>query len=347
MKKFLAVVLAMSMVLGLAACGASSDSTDAGKEETTETAEGEAAAKVAMVLPGDINDMGWCQSAYEGLVEAESTYGVEIAYTEKIDQVDYESSIREYAAAGYDLILCIGGEFADACLVVGEEFPEVMIADFNGQAGQEPNVASYRYTTTETGFLTGVLAGLMTESGVCGYVAGSGAAHIQDAQEAFVDGVHYVNPDYTALTANTDSMTDVALAKEATQAMIDQGADVVTANANTAGLGGIECAEEKGVKFIGMISDQYNASPDTVMVSMCQDNGTMVMAIVDTFLKGEFSANLNLFGMNEGAIYMSDWHGHDAEMSDEDMAFIEETISKVMDGSLKADGILRKSSFEQ
>lgn len=346
MKKLLALVLAGAMVLSLAACGSSSDGGST-EGEKTETTEGGETVKVAMCLPGDINDMGWCQSAYEGLVEAESTYGVEIAYTEKIDQVNYESSIREYAAAGYDLILTIGGEFADACLVVGEEFPDVMIADFNGKAGQEPNVASYRYTTTETGFLTGVIAGLLTESGVCGYVAGSGAAHIADAQEAFVDGVHYINPDYTALTANTDSMTDVALCKEATLAMIDQGADVVTANANTAGLGGIEAANEKGIKFIGMISDQNAASPETVVVSACQDNATMVMAIVDTFLKGEFQANLNLFGMNEGAIYLSDWHGHDADITDEQMAKIEEVIAGIKDGSLKADGILRKSSFEE
>lgn len=41
-------------------------------------------------------------------MDAKETYGVEVAYTESIDQVNYESSVREYAAAGYDLILAVG-----------------------------------------------------------------------------------------------------------------------------------------------------------------------------------------------------------------------------------------------
>ena len=81
-----------------------------------------------------------------------------------------------------------------------------MFANFNGSKSQEPNVSAYRYTTTETGFLAGVIAALESKTGTVGYIAGSSAAHIQDANNAFKDGVHYINPNYTALDAFTDSM---------------------------------------------------------------------------------------------------------------------------------------------
>ena len=39
-------------------------------------------------------------------------------------------------------------------------------------------------------------------------------------------------------------------------------------------------------------------------------------------------------------------HGHDADISADDMAKINAVISGIKDGSLKAQGILRKTSFE-
>jgi len=343
MKKLLSMVLVVIMVAALAGCGSSGGSTSSDTSSSDTSAK---KLKVAMCLSGSINDAGWCQSAYEGLMEAQSSLGVEVAYTESIDQVNYESSIREYAAGGYDLILAVGAEFSDACLAVGPDFPQVMFANFNGSKSQEPNVSAYRYTTTETGFLAGVIAALESKTGTVGYIAGSSAAHIQDANNAFKDGVHYINPNYTALDAFTDSMTDVALAKETADAMIGQGADVLLGNANTASLGVIQACQAAGIKSIGCISDQYNQAPDTVQVSVVQDNKSMVLAIVKTMQEGNFKPSVNLFGMDSGAIYLSDWHGHDADISADDMAKINAVISGIKDGSLKAQGILRKTSFE-
>ena len=341
MKKLLSLILALIMVLSLVACGGSSDETT-----TDDTATEESALKVAMLLTGDINDAGWCQSAYEGLVQAQADYGVEIAYTENLVQVDFESSAREYAASGYNLILAVGNEFGDVCATVGAEFPDVKFACFNGNTAVEPNVASYRYTTTETGFLAGVVAATFSESGVVGYIVGASNANIQDSLNAFDDGVAFVDPSYTALQVNIDSMTDVALAKESAEAMIDQGADVVLGNANTAGLGVIQAADEAGIKCLGMVSDQYEVAPNAVVTSIVQDNATMVLAIVKAVVEGTFEPTVNLFGVKDGAIYISDWHGNDANLSEEQMAKIDEAIAGITDGSLKEAGILPKTSFE-
>ena len=343
MKKLLSLILALIMVLSLVACGGSSDETTTDDTATEETAE---KIKVALMLPGDKNDAGLNQSAYEGLLAAETEYGVEIAYTEGIDQVNFESTAREYAATGYDLVLMIGGEFADTCTAVGPEYPETIFACFNGNTALEPNVASYRYTTTETGFLVGAISALLSETGVVGYLVGSSAAHINDSLQAFGAGVAYINPEYTALQVNIDSMSDVALAKESTKAMIDQGADVVAGNANTASLGTIEAAAEAGILALGVISDQYNVAPETVPVSVVQDNATMVMAIVKSVVDGTFTPTVNLFGVGDGAIYISDWHGHDADVAPEVMEKIDEIVAGINDGSLKEAGILPKTSFE-
>ncbi len=82
MKKALSVLLALTMALGLAACGSSSSSSteEASSAETEEATveEGEEASasdsaatyKVAFILNSSINDGGWGTACYSELVAA-------------------------------------------------------------------------------------------------------------------------------------------------------------------------------------------------------------------------------------------------------------------------------------
>ena len=95
---FLFMLLA-AFALILVACQSTPAAEDtavpAAEEEAEEAApvEEEAAAenvRVALVLDGQIDDQGWNQAAYEGLLNAEEEYGVEIAYSEEVPIPDYE-----------------------------------------------------------------------------------------------------------------------------------------------------------------------------------------------------------------------------------------------------------------
>lgn len=68
MKKLFAMMLCGTLTAGiLAGCGGTSG------EEKKETKDGE--LKVALCVTGAVNDMGWCQSAYEGLKLVEEELG--------------------------------------------------------------------------------------------------------------------------------------------------------------------------------------------------------------------------------------------------------------------------------
>lgn len=303
--------------------------------------------KVAMLLTGVINDAGWNQSAYEGLQLAEKDLGVQIAYSESVLQPDFESVLRDYASQGYNLIIAVGNEFSDAALVVAPDFPAVNFAVMNGNNYQEPNVAAYRFNTPQTGFLAGVCAALYSKTGVVGMIGGTTLPHIVDAVDSFAVGAKYINPDIKVLTGYTESMTDVAKGKEMAMTYIEQGADVLSANANSCGLGVIEAAKEKGIRHIGYISDQNAVAQDTIMVSAVQSNQLLIKAMVQAGLDGTMSPSLNLFGMKEGAIYLSDFHGHDADLPEGAKAKIDAVVAGILDGSLKEQGILPKSTFEK
>lgn len=348
-KKLVTGLLTSAMLITmLAACGGGSSPTPAPSKApgASQAPTGEA-YKVAMLLTGYINDAGWCQSAYEGLKLAEEEFGIEPAYTEAIPQPDFEAVMRDYADQGYDMVICVGNEFSDAALAVAPSFPDVKFAVMNGNNAAEPNVGAYRFNTPESGFVAGALAAMYSESGTVGVVAGSTSPHIKDAAEAFSVGAKYINPDANVLIGYTETMTDIAKGKEMAMAFIEQGADVICASANSASLGAIEASKEKGISHIGYISDQYDVAPDTVKASMIQSNQLMIFSIIESGLDGSFTPELHLFGINEGAISISDFHGHDAELTSEQLAEIDSAVESVKDGSLKQAGILPKSSFEQ
>ena len=344
-KRTLCMLVSLCLIITLLG-GCAGQTGAPGSEESAAPSGGEESYKVAMVLPGYKNDAGWNQSAYEGMEMAKEQYGVEIYLSEGVPQADYESTLRDYAAQGCDMVICVGNEFSDAALAVAPDFPDTIYAVMNGNSAQEPNVGAYRFNTPQTGFLAGVLAAEYSKNDMVGIIIGSTAPHLKDAADAFEAGAKYINPDIQVLYGCTETNTDVAKGKEMAMAFIEQGADVICASANSASLGAIEASKESGISHIGYIDDQNEVAPDTVKVSMVQSNQLMILSIIESGVKGEFTPELHLFGMEEGAVYISDYHGHDAELTEEQLAEIDAAVEGVRDGSLKEQGIIPKSSFE-
>lgn len=365
LKKMLALVLALCVCLAaLAACGGGTSSSAAPAAESTlaestatpaeseagsdaAPAEGGDGMKVAMLLTGPINDAGWNESAYKGLMTAEEELGIETAYSESIAQPDFETVMRDYASKGYSVIICHGNEFSDAVVAVAPDFPDSMFCVVNGNSFQEPNMASFRFNTPQTGFMAGAAAALLSETGVVGMIGGTSMPHIVDALDAFVVGAQYINPDITALTGYTEDMSDVARGMEMANAFIEQGADVLSANANQAGLGAIDAAKAKGINYVGYIDDQYEVAPDTIMVSSIQSVQFMVATIISKGVAGELTPELHLMGAADGAIYLSDFHGHEDAFGEGGVEKLQEIYEGILDGSLKEAGILPASVFEE
>ncbi len=357
MKKLLALLVSFSLGLGiLSACGGTTteEATSGGSEAAPAENTSEAASmatedegmSVAMVMSGPINDAGWNESAYRGLMNAQEDFGVETAYTENVPQPDYETVLRDYAASEYDLIIAHGFQFTDAVKAVSPEFPNSLFCVVNGDSMQEPNMVAVRMNTPQTGFLAGAAAGLATETDIIAMVGGTRLPHIEDALIGFEAGARYVNPDVEVLTGFTENFTDLARAKEMATAFIEQGADVVTHNADSAGLGVLDAAATEGVMAVGYVSDQYDMAPDSVVVSAIQSVDFMVYFVIEEALNGTLVPELRLLGANDGAIYYSDFHGHEDAFGEGGAEQLAEILAGVQDGSLREEGILPPSVFE-
>lgn len=310
--------------------------------------ENSSGTKIALLLTGTINDAGWSESTYKGFKEAEDEFGFEGAYSENLQLPDFESAIRDYATRGFQIIVLSSADFSEVAKTVSPDYPDVKFVLINGQYAMEPNLANYRPNTPEAGFIAGAFSGLITETNTVGIIGGKKLPPVQDATAGFVAGAEYTNPGVNVLTSYIDSFTDIAKGTEATLAMVESGADVVTSNTGQAAFGTIEVAKTKGIFAVGYIEDQFEVAPGTVPFSAIQDVGQIVYLGIKDALSDNFEPVLVLVGAKDGVIRLSDFY----QMGDKDVPKdvqdkMKEIYEGIVDGSLKDKGILPKSGFEQ
>ena len=115
---------------------------------------------------------------------------------------DRESRLRFLAKAGYGLIITIGGTFAPALKIVGQEFPSTQFAIVNDQTVPLLNVTSVVFSDIEAAFLAGIVAGLSTKTGKVGFINGSISEFSPNVAKAFVRGVHFGKSSVSVIIRN-------------------------------------------------------------------------------------------------------------------------------------------------
>ncbi|MBE3582297.1 MAG: BMP family protein [Thermoanaerobacteraceae bacterium] len=330
-------VLSLLALLGVAGCGSNQAPSNGGG--TGGGTGAEAKFRVAALLPGPINDGGWNASCYDGIKKAEQALGAEVAYRENVPQSDFEEAFRAYASEGYNVIIGHGFQFADAAKKVAKDFPNTIFLITDSQEFQEPNVGSYSVLAKEAGFLGGALAALMTETGKVACVGGLAIPPVTDTIEGFKKGVKYVDPEVQALTAITGSFEDVAKAKETGRAFIENGADIIMHNADQAGLGVIQVAQEKKILAIGVIKDQSVIAPDTVFVSAYRNIDDGIVYMLKQVKEGNFKAQFYPLGVKQGVVGLY-WNPQlENRVPAEVKARIEEIIQDMKEGKIDLNAL--------
>lgn len=245
---------------------------------TAVAAEEGAPVRVALILPSTINDISWSQSIYSSLKALQDEMGadkLEIAYTENMWSVpDAAIAIRDYAAAGYNLVIAHGAQYGDSLMDIAPDFPEVSFAwgtstDTGADKGIT-NIFAFEPRGDQAGYVTGVLAALLTKSKVIGLVGPVDAGDAKLHVDGFLAGVKATDPEAEVNVSFTGSFGDTALAAEAANTHIKVGADVLTGSSQQV-VGAIGVAKENGVPWLGVQADQSTAAPDTVVASAIYD----------------------------------------------------------------------------
>jgi basic membrane lipoprotein Med (substrate-binding protein (PBP1-ABC) superfamily) len=303
---------------------------------TTVPAGGEG-IRVALVLPGVINDLSWNQQMYDGAGALEDEGLIsELAYTELVPEGDAERAIRGYAEDGFDLVVAHSFGYGETAMAVAADHPDTAFAWAGGIGGQEGNVADYEQPFHEAYYLLGILAGDVSETGVLGGAGGFDIPACHSLIEAFYLGAQEVNPDARGVTTYVGDWIDVARGKEAAAAAADEGADVFAACGEGPVLGQIELAQERGLLATGYVGDMASLAPDTVLASMVWDTAELLRPMIADVQAGTFApAKYYSVGVAEDGLLVVINPELADLISDEAMELLETRTAEIKDGSFE------------
>jgi basic membrane protein A len=222
--------------------------------------------KIGLILgTGGLGDKSFNDIAYAGAVRARDELGIEFDYAEPKAISEYEGFQTDFAKTGqYALIVCIGFDQADALNKTAQAYPKQNFALVDSEVDL-PNIANLLFKANEGSFLTGVIAGMMTQTKKVGFVGGMDIPLIRDFFVGYKAGVQWANPSVTVLDpVFVGGWGDPTKGKELTVSLIGLGADAVFGAAGKSGLGVLEGVHENGKMGFGVDSCQDYLYPEIV-----------------------------------------------------------------------------------
>jgi basic membrane protein A len=299
--------------------------------------------RVAVVMPSAINDLAFSQSMYDALLTVQESMGgedaMEIVYSDNMFVVDdAAAAIRDYASQGFDLVIAHGSQYGSSLQEIAPDFPETAFAwgttvDTFVDQGVN-NVFAYEARSEEGGYVNGVLAASLSESGVLGVV---GPIETGDAKlyiDGFIAGAEATNPDVKVNVNYIGSFSDVALASEAANTHVSAGADVLAGTAQMV-VGAIGVAEENGALWFGTQSSQTSLAPDIVVANQVYKWDVVLKEMITMIADGTYGGQSFAITLENGGEVIE--FNPDYDLPDDVMSLAEETIQGIVDGTITID----------
>jgi basic membrane lipoprotein Med (substrate-binding protein (PBP1-ABC) superfamily) len=209
---------------------------------------------------GKVDDGTFNQFAYEGMQAAVDCFGVtESSFIETQSEADYAANISTSLESEPDAVITVGFLITSDTQEAAEANPDVDFVGIDQFLPEYPaNMAGVQFNEDESGYIAGVLAASLSETGVVGVVAGrEDVPPVVKFVNGYTVGAQSVNPDIRVLSIYNESFTDIAKGASDAAQFIGEGADVIFGAGGQTGSGGIAAAAEAGVWAIGVDQDEY------------------------------------------------------------------------------------------
>lgn len=263
--------------------------------------------KVAFIFIGASGDLGWTHEHNTGRLDLEAALGdrVETTYLENVPEgPDATRIIRKYAQDGYDMIFATSFGYMDPMATVAAEYPKVKFVHCSGYKTAD-NMSTYFGRIYQARYLSGVVAGKMTKSNIIGYPSAFPIPEVVRGINAFTLGARSVNPKVKVLVEWTSTWYDPETEREAADALLDAGADIITQHQDT-----VEpqmAALERGVLSIGYDSDMRKFVGDTVLTSPIWNWGPYYIETVQQAIDGTWKSNEYWGGLADDVVRLADF----------------------------------------
>ena len=281
MKKFLALLLSLSMVLALSACGGtkSDDTTKADETKTDAPAETATDFKVGFIMLHDENstyDLNFINAAKEACEKLGVEYKIITNVPE--GQECYDKA-AELADDGCNIIFADSFGHEDYMIQAAKEFPNVQFCHSTGTKAHTEGLSNFHNAFAsiyEGRYLAGIAAGMKLNEMIAngeftadeakiGYVGAFTYAEVISGYTSFFLGARSVCPTATMEVTFTGSWYDETAEKNAANALINGKCKLISQHADS--MGAPNACEEAGVPNVSYNGSTFSACPKTFIVS--------------------------------------------------------------------------------
>ena len=305
MKKLVSLALILTLVLvGMFAGTASA-------EVTKDT------IKVGLILLHDEN-IGYDEIHLNGFMDMVKNLGLTedqyvIKYNIPENELCYDAAV-DLAEAGCNIIFADSFGHESYMLQAATEYPDIQFCHATGyQAATSglKNMHNFFSAVYESRYVSGVVAGLKlneqiekgeftADEAVMGYVGAYPYAEVISGYTAFYLGARSVCPSVTMKVTYTNSWADMALEKEAADALIAQGCVLISQHADTTGAP--TACQAAGVPCVGYNVSMISVAPDSALTSAAVVWGPYYTYAAKCLIDGEEIATDWCKGYVDGAV---------------------------------------------
>ena len=264
--------------------------------------------KVAQVNASPAAEIGWAKQHALGMEAIRAEFG-DAVETTVVDNTfipqDAERVFRQLASGGNRLIFGTSFSLGTPMQKVAPRFPDVAFEHCSGIV-HLPNLGTFEAKYYEGTYVAGVAAGHMTRTGRLGFVGGFAIPDIVGPADAFVLGARSVNPEIVASIVFLNSWFDPGREKEAAQALLAQGCDVLLGMTDTGVC--VQTAAEAGALSVGYASDLRQFGPESQLTSVVLDWTEDYLDPVRRALNGAWESTITWEGLAAGTVALAPYN---------------------------------------
>ena len=289
---------------------------------------------VGFIYVGPKDDYGYNQAHAEGAAVLKEMDGVTLIEEENVPEtVDVEKSMESMINFdGATLLFPTSfGYFDPHMIKMCEKYPDLQFRHCGGlwQEGTHPaNAGSYFGYIGMAQYLNGIVAGHATKSKKLGFVAAKPIPQVLLNINSFTLGAKSVDPEITTQVIFTGEWSLAVKEAEATNALADQGIDVVTCHVDGPKVV-VETAERRGMYTCGYHADQSALAPKGYLTGAEWNWATIYTDFIQKVMAGEPLPNFTRGGLAEGFVKTS---AYGPAVSEEAAAAADAAKAEIMKG---------------
>lgn len=292
---------------------------------------------VGFIYVGPKDDFGYNQSHAEGAAAVKAMEGVTVVEEEQVPEtVDVQKTMESMISFdGATLLFPTSfGYFDPHILALAPKNPDVRFQHCGGlwTPDNPANVGSYFGYIGMGQYLNGIAAGYATKSKKIGFVAAKPIPQVLLNINSFLLGARAVDPSITCQVIFTGEWSLAVKEAEATNALADQGIDVITCHVDGPKVV-METAAGRGMYLCGYHANQSALAPDKYLTGAEWNWAKVYTDMVKTTLAGGKIDNFVRGGLADGFIKMSPLG---PAVSEEARARFEAVQGEIMKGGFAA-----------